>query len=97
MRPVVLGIWNAQCLRTRDVRFRHFLKSRLIRIPILAKDVVQKMSKMRWRGPSGLGRWSYILRSCRMAGSNSVAARTRDPPYHRGFGECMIHMAINER
>ena len=36
-----------------------------------------------WSGEPG----SHIPRSRRMAGSIPVAVRTRDPPYHRGFGE----------
>ena len=32
-------------------------------------------------------RRSHTLRSCRMAGSILVTARSRDPSHHRGFGE----------
>ena len=45
-----------------------------------------------WSGESvspGYYTPSHILRSQdRTAGSIPVAAQTRDPPYHRGFGDC---------
>ena len=43
------------------------------------------------RGTGGRVVWGVGLSSCdlQVAGSIPVAARSRDPPYHRGFGDCM--------
>ena len=60
----------------------------------LAQSAIKSLRKWWPGGRVVWGRRSQILRSCRMAGSIPVAARARDPPYHRGFGNCMVQIYV---
>ena len=50
--------------------------------------------KFRGWGPGGRVVWGVGLssRDVQVAGSIPVATRSRDPPYHRGFGDCDTYL-----
>ena len=57
-------------------------------------DVLKVCAVTRARGPGGRVVWGVGLSSCdlQVAGSIPVATRSRDPPYHRGFGDCEVQL-----